>query len=145
MLVMMRFRFGLGAASRKAYERFARWTPSDGFEIKAGWTSANNDGGFLVLDVANTERLLEFSAQFRDLNDGATACYQAIVSVPIRATNIRAGGVLPGTYMVELPEIASHPVASDLGLEPTALSSVKGFWLDFDFVLGRGTEVWRAQ
>ena len=69
MLVMMRFRFGQGAAARKAYERFARWTPADGFEIKAGWTSANNDGGFLLLDVADTERLLEFSTQFRDVND----------------------------------------------------------------------------
>ena len=69
MLVMMRYRFGHGAASRKAYGRFARWTPADGFEIKAGWTSANNDGGFLLLDVDDTERLLEFSAQFQDLND----------------------------------------------------------------------------
>ncbi|MFT3853041.1 MAG: DUF3303 family protein [Ilumatobacteraceae bacterium] len=65
----MRFRFGRGPASRQAYERFARWTPADGFEIKAGWTSANNDGGYLLLEVADVERLLEFSTQFRDLND----------------------------------------------------------------------------
>ena len=69
VLVMMRYRFGSGAAGRQAYERFSRWTPSEGFEIKAGWTSASNDGGFLLLDVAGVAPLLEFSAKFKDLND----------------------------------------------------------------------------
>jgi hypothetical protein len=82
--------------------------------------------------------------QFRDVNDGSIACYQAIVSVPIRATNIRQGGILPGTYAIDLAELASHPIASDLGLERPALSSVKGFWLDFDFQLERGNVVWKA-
>jgi hypothetical protein len=69
VLVMMRYRFGSGPAGRQAYERFAQWTPSDGFEIKAGWTSAGNDGGFLLLDVVDVASLLEFSAKFKDLND----------------------------------------------------------------------------
>ena len=99
----------------------------------------------LVTEFRGGDVPLAFLKQFRDVADGDAACYQAIVSVPIRATNFRAGGILPGTYAVELPDIASHPVASDLGLERSALSSVKGFWLDFDFVLGRGTEVWRAE
>ena len=99
----------------------------------------------LLAEFRNGDVPLALLKQFRDVNDGATACYQAIVSVPIRATSIRAGGMLPGTHVVELPKIGSHPIASDLGLEPSALSAVKGFWLDFDFVLGRGTEVWRAQ
>ena len=69
MLVMMKYRFSGGAAGRQAYERFAKWTPSEGFEIKAGWTSASNDGGFLLLDVVDVATLLEFSAKFKDLND----------------------------------------------------------------------------
>ena len=40
-----------------------------GFEIKAGWTSASNDGGFLLLEVADVATLLDFSAKFKDLND----------------------------------------------------------------------------
>jgi hypothetical protein len=67
--MMMRYRFADGPAGRQAYERFSRWTPSDGFEIKAGWTSASNDGGFLLLDVADAGVLLEFSAKFKDLNE----------------------------------------------------------------------------
>ena len=69
MLVMMRYRFRGGDAGRQAYERFAKWTPHAGFEIKAGWTSASNDGGFVLLEVADVAALVEFSAQFKDLNE----------------------------------------------------------------------------
>lgn len=69
MLFMMRYTFRPGECARQAYLRFAKWSPSEGFEIKAGWTTASNDGGFLLLDVVNVEALVHFSAQFKDLND----------------------------------------------------------------------------
>ncbi len=69
MLVMMQYRFRQADAGRAAYERFANWTPEEGFEIKSGWTSASNDGGFLLLEVADVSKLLYFSAQFKDLNE----------------------------------------------------------------------------
>ena len=40
-----------------------------GLEIKDGWTPASNDGGFRSLSVVDVATLLEFSAQFKDLND----------------------------------------------------------------------------
>ena len=98
----------------------------------------------LLAEFRSGQVPLALLRQFRDVNDGSTACYQAIVRVPIRATRIRQGGILPGTYAMDLHDLASHPIASDLGLDPSALSSLKGFWLDFDFELERGTEVWRA-
>ena len=99
----------------------------------------------LLAEIRGGAVPLSFLKQFRDAVDGSTACYQAIVSVPMRASAIRRGGLLPGTFTVELPDNASHPIASDLGLDPAALTSIKGLWLDFDFVIERGTEVWRAQ
>ena len=69
MQVMMRYTFGPGGAGRLAYERFAKWVPDEGFAIKAGWVSASNDGGFLLLEADTTEALLKFSAQFKDLNE----------------------------------------------------------------------------
>ena len=69
MLIMLQYTFDGGPAGRKAYERFSHWSPSDGFEIKGGWTSANNAGGFLLLEVANAAVLMEFSAKFKDLNE----------------------------------------------------------------------------
>src|SRR5436305_7357909 len=69
MLFMMRYKFGQADAGRNAYERFAKWSPSDGFELKAGWISASNDGGFLLIDVTDVDKLLHFCAQFKDLNE----------------------------------------------------------------------------
>jgi hypothetical protein len=63
MLTMMRYRLGSGEAGRRAYERFSKWAPEEGFEIKGGWTTASNEGGFLLLETADVERLLAFSAQ----------------------------------------------------------------------------------
>jgi hypothetical protein len=50
-------------------ERFAKWVPDEGLAIKAGWVSASNDGGVLLLEADTTEALLKFSAQFKDLNE----------------------------------------------------------------------------
>lgn len=66
---MMQYKFRGGDAGRNAYQRFSKWTPPDGFEIKGGWTSANNAGGFLLLEVANFAILMDFSAKFKDLNE----------------------------------------------------------------------------
>ena len=72
MQVMLQYTFQGGFGSRTAYERFAHWQPSDGFEIKGGWTAATNAGGFLLLEAANEAALLEFCTQFRDLNSDLT-------------------------------------------------------------------------
>lgn len=69
MLVMMQYTFLPGDAGRLAYERFTKWTPEPGFEIKQGWTSADNAGGFLLLEVDSFETLHYFSAQFKDMNE----------------------------------------------------------------------------
>jgi hypothetical protein len=68
MLVMVKYTFEGGSSGRAAYDRFAHWKPGPGFEMKGGWTDASNAGGFLLLEVANEGVLLEFCAQFKDLN-----------------------------------------------------------------------------
>ena len=68
MLVMLQYTFESGQGARDAYKRLSRWTPSEGFEIKGGWTAASNSGGFLLIEAASEESLLEFCTQFRDLN-----------------------------------------------------------------------------
>lgn len=68
MLVMLQYTFERGQGGRAAYKRLSRWAPSEGFEIKGGWTAATNRGGFLLLEVTNEEKILEFCTQFQDLN-----------------------------------------------------------------------------
>ena len=64
--------------------------PSEGFEIKAGWTSASNDGGYLLLEVSDVAVLLEFSAKFKDLIDQ--------VEITPWWSLVRAIGVLPRSW-----------------------------------------------
>jgi hypothetical protein len=88
---------------------------------------------------------LAFLKQFRDVADGSRACYQSIVEVPMRGMNVTKGGLLPGRYAVTIADVASHPIVADLGLDRDGLARARGFWLDFDFVVEPGTEVWSSQ
>ncbi len=36
---------------------------------RGGWVSANNEGGFLLLETRDVAGLLEFSAKFKELNE----------------------------------------------------------------------------
>lgn len=103
----------------------------------------------IVLDVIEEIHAgavpLAFLKQFRHVADGSLACYQGIVEVPMRGMNVTKGGLLPGRYSVDIANLASHPIVADLGLDPAGLAAARGFWLDFDFIVERGTEVWRAQ
>jgi hypothetical protein len=103
----------------------------------------------LIIDVIEEIRAgvvpLVLLKQFRDVADGSRACYQAVVETPVRAMDFRSGGVLPGRYQVDIASVASHPIASDLGLIPASQASVKGFWLDFNYRLEAGRELWRAE
>lgn len=65
---MLQYTFERGEGAREAYKRLSRWEPSEGFEIKGGWTAATNAGGFLLVEAASEDNLLEFCTQFRDLN-----------------------------------------------------------------------------
>lgn len=85
-----------------------------------------------------------FLKQFRDHDRPNTACFQAITEVDVEATSIKGGGWLsPKQELVVTPALASHPLATDLGLadgKPLHL----GFWLNLDFSVGFGKTIWAA-
>jgi uncharacterized protein with NAD-binding domain and iron-sulfur cluster len=85
-----------------------------------------------------------FLKQFRDVSDPAAACHQAIVEAPARLTAFRAAGVLGGRFRVDLAELASHPIAAELGLRASQSSDL-AFHADFDFTMEAGRAVWKAE
>jgi hypothetical protein len=85
-----------------------------------------------------------FLKQFRDAVDPSRACYQAIIEAPAVVKAIRAGGALP-RHRVRITPADSHPIVDELGLSGAVTESVFGSWLDFDFVMERGTVVWSAE
>lgn len=89
-----------------------------------------------------------FLKQFRDVGDGRRACYKALVKATSVPQNVRGGGILPGTFDVTIRGYASHPIVRDLGLgdDPgeATMRGCTGFFVDFDFLMERGVELFRA-
>ena len=69
MLAMIEYTFRGGSGGREAYQRFSKWAPSSGLEIKGLWASASNAGGFILIEADSAGAMLEFSAKFKDLNE----------------------------------------------------------------------------
>ena len=115
----------------------------------------SGNGGKLVvpgfnflLDLVGLARNEEvpgvFLKQFRDTADGTKACYQAVIEAGSFVDTFNGGGLLDGTYQATLFSYDSHPLADDLGLTPGPQPLEFPFWVNMDFTIGQGQEVWRA-
>ncbi|HBK56119.1 MAG TPA: hypothetical protein DDZ76_07535 [Xanthomonadales bacterium] len=94
--------------------------------------------------IAHHDVPIVFLKQFRDVHDGARACYQAIIEANAQMTKFRSGGWLPGEYQVNITPLESHPIARDLGLAGDQLKPLAAIYVDYDFRMNEGKEVWRA-
>jgi hypothetical protein len=87
---------------------------------------------------------LVFLRQFRDVADGRRACYQAVVEALTRVLHFRHAGRLAGEYRLTLNALDSHPIARELGLSGQGQEALGAWYVDFDFILENGRELWRA-
>jgi hypothetical protein len=94
--------------------------------------------------VVQREVPLIFLRQFRDVADGQRASYQAVVEAPARVVQFRQAGRLTGDYRLEVSALDSHPIAQELGLAGASQESLGAWYVDFDFILENGRELWRA-
>ncbi|AUX22585.1 hypothetical protein SOCEGT47_030890 [Sorangium cellulosum] len=94
--------------------------------------------------LAANEVTFVFLKQFRDAEHTDRACYQAIIEATARVQALRGHGRLPGALRVAWGDHDSHPFEADLGLEPGGQEALAAAWVDFDFVLEPGREVFRA-
>lgn len=90
------------------------------------------------------EVTIAFLKQFRDVQHTDRACYQAIIEAKATVKTLRGYGRLPGTFQVSWGDYASHPFSADLGLEPGGQTALAASWVDFDFVMEPGRELFRA-
>jgi Acetoacetate decarboxylase (ADC) len=94
--------------------------------------------------IAQREVPLLFLRQFRDVADGRRACYQAVIEALTRVLHFRKAGKLPGEYRLTLQALDSHPIARELGLSAQGQDALGAWYVDFDFILENGRELWRA-
>jgi hypothetical protein len=94
--------------------------------------------------LSHREMPLVFLRQFRDVADGRRACYQAVVEALTRVLHFRHAGKLPGAYRLAVNALDSHPVVQELGLAGPEQDALGAWYVDFDFILENGRELWRA-
>ena len=117
--------------------------------LRGAWRALRDPAGLpggavadLVSDLLRGRVSCVADKQIRDVTDGTRAAYQAIVEVPMMVAGFRRGGLLPGRWRTTIADLASHPIASELGVAPGAETA--GLWLDFDFTVERGRTLFEA-
>lgn len=83
--------------------------------------------------------------QIRDAREPDLACHQSVLACWPESITLRSLRTLRGRYQIDIHASASHPIALDLGIEPSALAAVRGFATDLDFTLGRTETLWEAR
>ncbi len=87
---------------------------------------------------------MAFLKQFPDISNPMTACYQAIAEARSRVVGFRGSGLTHNHYTVAISSYASLPIAAELGIPEGPQKVGQGIWVDFDFTMDLGAEIWRA-
>ncbi len=66
---------------------------------------------------------------------GENAVYQALCSSPAKINTFHGGGLLEGEFQIKIEDVASFPLAEDLGLQIGSQTAAFGFWINMDFTL----------
>jgi uncharacterized protein with NAD-binding domain and iron-sulfur cluster len=101
----------------------------------------------LFKDAAELDVPMVYLKQFRDVADGANACYQAIVESPNRLTALDGAGFLPGDWELAIDQFATVSLIDKLGLKctsPGVATAAFHFWVQMAFTAAPGEVVYRA-
>ena len=87
-----------------------------------------------------------FLKQYRDATDTRKACYQAIIEADAKPVDFKRGCILFDEYELSINELASAPIATELGLkmENGKQKISAGFWSEFDFIMEDGKEIYKS-
>lgn len=88
--------------------------------------SSNLDDLYAVL--AGKPAPLVFLKQFRDAAVSDCACYQAILEMTTKVDQ-QEFGVIAGDLELKVKDLASHPIARDLGIPEEGLKAKIGLWI----------------
>jgi hypothetical protein len=96
----------------------------------------------LFEDLLAGKMPMVFLKQMRDGAEPTRACYQAIQEVQASLVKLIDARIYPQGYVVDIEDLASHPIRADLGLPAGPVAAEFSFWLSFDFAIGDCQVVW---
>jgi uncharacterized protein with NAD-binding domain and iron-sulfur cluster len=101
----------------------------------------------LFKDAISLDVPMVYLKQFRDIADGANACYQAIVESPNKLTALHGAGFLPGDWELAINQFATVSMIDKLGLKctsPGVATAAFHFWVQMAFTAAPGEVVYRV-
>lgn len=104
-------------------------------------------GEHLLIDIGKEIGLgvpLVFLKQFRDTQVPDRACYQSIVASSFELTKFTSARLL-GDYQITLCDYPSDPIREDFGFPQGPLTPKLSFYVEYDFIVPPGHELWRAK
>lgn len=78
--------------------------------------------------------------QYRDVSNPLRACLQQVIEAKTRIDRFDGGGLIDGEYELEISDIASEPIAKDLGIVLTdgKQRGLRGLWVKTAFTMEVG-------
>lgn len=98
----------------------------------------------LLEDLMHGRVPMIFLKQFRDAVHSTQASYQAVIEASAMLERFHRGGLLHGNFEITIHPYQSHPIHEDLGLPAGILRPLLSYWVEFDFSIANGTELWKA-
>lgn len=95
-------------------------------------------------DLLHRRAPMVFLKQFPDAAQAEKACYMSLVEAPSNMTGFRRGSILHTPWQFAFTECDSHPIAGDLGLTSATVRPILSFFVEFDFEIDQGVEIWNA-
>ena len=96
----------------------------------------------LIDDLLHKEVPLAFLKQFRNAAGDGGVSYQAILELPATVQHFRGIQLIDAYQFTLLNNLASYPLATDLGV--ASQKALLSFKLEMDFTIGDGAEIWNA-
>lgn len=110
--------------------------------IEPGYFAELGLAAHLFEDLVGGEMPMVFLKQFRDGAEPTLACYQAIQEVQSKLVKLHDARIYSAGYVIDIDDLASHPIRADLGLPAGPITAEFSFWLSFDFAIGDCAIIW---
>ncbi len=101
---------------------------------------------FFVNELADLFKLevpLVFLRQLRDIENAQFASYQALIYALGKVNAFRGGSLYSSPFTVQLNDVATYPIASELGIANLS-NSLFSFRVELDLEFGNGIEEYRS-
>lgn len=130
---------GKWTSHKEAWQHIKQFVPKSQEHFKWGVPFILHE----LNDVLDKALPMIFLKQFRDIQIPTNACYQAITEGNGSVNDFLGGWLLSSEYELVIQDLASFPLAADLGLE-SKIKVRHAFWTHCNMQFNTGNIIWKS-